>query len=877
MKIYFADSGNRTLQEIVVDYFKTHPTVGQFNCLRSYYFLGNGGVLEKLLSELSNKEVTFDLLKSKRSRKPSGSSCGRRKKSSGTSTGSSLETVTKSVEVVCGPTCELYGTCTTPQMEPVGEGRKNIMIVGEMPSVTSDRRGVPLVGRGGMLLRTILSELGYSLDRDFIRTYVVQCRPPENKFPSNKVVNACFGRLKQQIEKFKPKLVIFMGGKTVRALYNVHFNLSITKLRGYILYNRELNTHVGFCNSPVFVLKGKKTEENLFRADLQTLLTKPLIDPISVSLDKGNLLMTDVDEIEEFINIILDDNIPVAFDFECNTKYIFFAGYKAVTISFATTPEFGVCIPIDYPLFWKTEEDRMRINNILIKFFISNVPKVIQNVSFEKNSVRKLFNVDVNNIIKDTMVVSHIIHNRSGTAGLDFQVLRDFGYSYGEEVDKSNMEGVPLEIIAPYNCCDSRFTIAEHQLHTDYSKKAYELFHRGVIALSEITYAGIKIDQKTLGDLDAVVTTRVDEMEKHLQAVAPDVNVNSVDQLRTLFFTDWGLKSIKNTKTSKKEAVDVEVLGKLLYQLNEQDPKYKFISNIVTLRGYKKLKSTYIDNMYSWIDGDSLIHPSFLLHTVDTYRSSSANPNFQNIPKKAKVAIPSAEVRKIFVPKNDLFIEVDYKAAEVRVIAMYSNDPTLIDYIQKDYDFHKYWASKIYDKPEIEVTEDERGISKNKLVFPLFYGSANRSVIESIKVSERKGNILIKEFWKDFAVVKQWQESYIDFFNKNNYVETYFGFRRQPPLRYNQIVNFPIQATAFHLLLDSLVDIHNELKQKKFKSHIVAQVHDSILIDVSENEIENVLEICKTLMCRIKYDWQCVSMDIDAEWGYNWYDMEKLG
>lgn len=257
--------------------------------------------------------------------------------------------------------------------------------------------------------------------------------------------------------------------------------------------------------------------------------------------------------------------------------------------------------------------------------------------------------------------------------------------------------------------------------------------------------------------------------------------------------------------------------------------------------------------------------------------NSSLEPNFQNIPKRNPI---QSIVRRALVPKLDFFIEADYKAAEVRVIGMYSQDRTLIEYIKTGYDMHQQWAAKIYRVALDQVTKPRRSFVKNKWVFPEFYGAYWKSCARAFAdqgLPDRFFEALDGEFWREFQGVKQWQEGLLEQYEKNHYIETFLGFRRRCPIERNKIINFPIQSTAFHMLLDGAVRVSERMEQEKLKSHPVAQVHDSLLIDTDADEIEQVCEILAECLTRKRWEWEAdVPMEIEMEIGRDWHCLSEL-
>jgi DNA polymerase-1 len=237
----------------------------------------------------------------------------------------------------------------------------------------------------------------------------------------------------------------------------------------------------------------------------------------------------------------------------------------------------------------------------------------------------------------------------------------------------------------------------------------------------------------------------------------------------------------------------------------------------------------------------------------------------------------SAQIRRVYVPTNDLFLESDYSGNEVRHLAMASKDKRLIELLREHYDFHKEWASKIYGKPLDRITDEERFHSKNGFVFPSFYLASAETVAAYLKIPIERARELQTELWKEFGGVKAWQMSMIDFYNKHGYVEAFTGFRFYGPLESEKICNYVIQSVSFHTLLAGLTDIYRYILDKKLVSFMPAQIHDSALFDVKASEEEEIREVSIRILTTPKWEWQkIVPLEIGWKRGKNWYEIEKI-
>jgi DNA polymerase-1 len=287
----------------------------------------------------------------------------------------------------------------------------------------------------------------------------------------------------------------------------------------------------------------------------------------------------------------------------------------------------------------------------------------------------------------------------------------------------------------------------------------------------------------------------------------------------------------------------------------------------------QKSLSTYIVGIEKRLCGSRLF-PQFNMHTTLTYRSSSTNPNLQNWTTRLKLG---RMVRRMIVPEpGHILLESDYSGAEIRVMAMYTKDPILVDYITKGKDMHREQAAALFNKPPEEISKEERYMAKNRFVFPEFYGSYYKSIAPNIGLPEDIVLEVEQRFWEKFHYIKEWQDEYIEKYYEKNYVELFLGFRRHGPLRRTEIINTPIQGTSYHLLQTAVNKINVRRKKEKWNTLILGQIHDSILLSVDENEFGHVKNCVTEIMTTPAFDWVNVPLEVEFSVGNNWEKMESM-
>lgn len=344
---------------------------------------------------------------------------------------------------------------------------------------------------------------------------------------------------------------------------------------------------------------------------------------------------------------------------------------------------------------------------------------------------------------------------------------------------------------------------------------------------------------------------------------------NSTADLRKLFYKQLKLRPTKLTETGVP-STDAESIEALVTSKDLQADAKDFLQTLLTYRKHEKILSTYLLPYKDYTTAEQTIHATFALHTTRTYRSSYISPNLQNIPKRSEFG---AQLRTVFVPKYDWFLDGDFKGAELRVMAMYSQDPALIHAANNNIDIHTYWTARVFDISEDKVTKEQRDKAKQFFVFALFYGGWYKTAARMLDVPVARIKKLEDELWAMYPKMKAWQEQIKQHYNKYGFVENLQGFRRYGPLSIREQINTPIQGTSFLILLDCMKNLHNELTAKNFKSYICLQIHDELVVDCKESEIEEIVDIANK-----HFNITIYNVQIMVEWsiGKNFGELRKI-
>lgn len=387
-------------------------------------------------------------------------------------------------------------------------------------------------------------------------------------------------------------------------------------------------------------------------------------------------------------------------------------------------------------------------------------------------------------------------------------------------------------------------------------------------ALYDMEQAGIMVAGDKLKEYGERLKTGIDALEKDIFAEAGhEFNINSPKQLGEILFGEMQLPGGKKTKTGYSTSASV---------LEKLEPDYPFVSKILEYRQLAKLKSTYADGLAVYIGKDNRIHGKFNQTITATGRISSTEPNLQNIPVRMPLG---REIRKVFIPKEGcVFIDADYSQIELRILAHMSDDKNLIDAYNHSKDIHAATASLVFHVPLEEVTKEQRSNAK-AVNFGIVYGISSFGLSNDLSISRKEAEQYIKDYFISYPGIKNYLDNSVKEAKEKGFSVTMFGRRRPIPeltsgnfmqRQFGERVamNSPIQGSAADIMKIAMINVAKELKEKDLKSKIVLQVHDELLIEAYENEVEQVKDILKRNMEQAAH--LNVPLDVDVQVGNNW-------
>ena len=402
----------------------------------------------------------------------------------------------------------------------------------------------------------------------------------------------------------------------------------------------------------------------------------------------------------------------------------------------------------------------------------------------------------------------------------------------------------------------------------------YNLFREIEMPLSRVLYhmeqEGVLVKPQELKEYGDALTGRISELEESIwEKAGVHFNINSPKQLGEVLFGTMQLPGGKKTKTGYSTAADV---------LEKLAPEHPIIGEILEYRTLTKLKSTYADGLAAYIGEDSRIHTTFNQTITATGRISSTEPNLQNIPMRMELG---RRIRKVFVPKEGfVLMDADYSQIELRVLASMSGDQQLIEAYQQDADIHRITASKVFHVPQDEVTSLQRRNAK-AVNFGIVYGISSFGLSQDLSISKKEAAEYIEKYFETYPGIKAFLDECVQSAREKGYSVTMLGRRRPVPELSSDnfmqrsfgervAMNAPIQGTAADIIKIAMVRVDERLRKEGFRSRLILQVHDELLVETAMEEIEQVREILSAEMRQAAK--LSVELEIDLSYGDNWYD-----
>ncbi len=512
------------------------------------------------------------------------------------------------------------------------------------------------------------------------------------------------------------------------------------------------------------------------------------------------------------------------------------------------------------------------------------LPKVGQNLKYDLLVLERA-GVELKGIAFDTMVASYVLDPSRRQHSLDALSTDFLGYapiSYEEVAGKGKKQipfaRVPLEKAVEYACEDADLTLRlrDRFLPQLQEHKLEELFRSLEMPLVPVLAAmernGIRIDATFFREMSARLARELELLQQEIwKEAGEEFNINSHPQLREILFEKMDLPVIKRTKTGP--STDASVLEELAAR-GHTIPRH-----LLEYRQLEKLRSTYVDSLPQLVNARTgRIHASFNQTVAATGRLSSSDPNLQNIPIRTSLG---REVRKGFVPQDGWrFLAADYSQIELRILAHFSGDDAFVLAFREGIDVHRQTAAVIFDVSLDEVSADQRARAKT-INFATLYGQGAFSLGQQLGISRDEAESFIEAYFERFSGVRRFLDEQVELAREKGYVQTLTGRRRYIPelesrnwnvRQFGERVaqNTPIQGTAADLIKEAMIRIHHGIRDEGFKALLLVQVHDELVFEVPEGELEAVRDfVVREMEGAMELD---VPLKVDVGVGTSWYD-----
>jgi len=509
--------------------------------------------------------------------------------------------------------------------------------------------------------------------------------------------------------------------------------------------------------------------------------------------------------------------------------------------------------------------------------------KVGQNIKYDW-IVLKRSGIDLQGVVFDTMVASYLLnptrraHNLEMIAAeyLDHKMISYKEVAGGKKGDKG-FDEVPVKNAVPYACEDADITLMAHEVlkpklqEGGFDSLFKELEMPLIPVLAGMEMSGICVDGGRLEGVSKEFERQLHETEDRIYAIAGErFNIQSHQQLGRILFENLKLPIQKKTKKKTGYSTDVQVLTTLSLE-------HELPALVLQYRSLAKLKSTYADALVDLIHPEThRIHTSYNQTVTATGRLSSSDPNLQNIPVRTE---EGRKIRAAFVPqKGQTMLSADYSQIELRLLAHYSEDPTLVEAFEQDQDIHARTAAEVFQLLPGMITPEMRRQAK-VINFGIIYGMSPFRLSKELGISQKMAKIYIENYFRRYKGVKRFIEETIEEARKAGKVTTLLGRHRQLPdiLSKNRTarefaertaVNTPLQGTAADLIKLAMIRIHHAFTEMHLQTKMLLQVHDELLFEVPPQELtivkRDVAEIMEGVY-RLR-----VPLKVDMKTGQNW-------
>ena len=589
------------------------------------------------------------------------------------------------------------------------------------------------------------------------------------------------------------------------------------------------------------------------------------------------------------------------FCFDTETTNIEAQNAELVGIAFSTYAKEAYYVPVPAD----QKEAQAIVEEFRGIFENENIGKIAQNLKYDLVVMRN-YGVEIKGKFFDTMLAHYLLqpdmrHNMDVLAKsyLHYEPVEITTLIGKKGKKQGNMRDVEPEKVKEYAGEDADITLQlkelfdaqiqsqdmRHPAPEDGSEKVTlrklmdEVETPLIEVLATVESNGVRLDSESLAEFSKKLTKEIEILEEKIYKIAGETfNIASPKQLGDILFGKLKLDDKAKKTKSGQYATGEEILVKLA-------DKNEIVQHILDFRGLQKLQNTYVDALPELVNPKTgLIHTSYNQAVAATGRLSSTNPNLQNIPIRTP---QGREVRRAFIPRSDdyVLLAADYSQIELRIMAEFSQDQTMIQAFQNGEDIHATTASKIYKVPLDQVDSDMRRKAKTAN-FGIIYGISAHGLSERLNIPRKEAGEIIKAYFEEFPAVKKYMDEVINKARDQEYVETILGRRRylrninsrnavERGNAERNAINAPIQGSAADMIKIAMIRLHEFLKKENLKSKMILQVHDELVFDAHKDELDilkpAIVDLMKSALSTVNRTMQ-VPMEVEIGEGQTWLE-----
>ena len=551
-----------------------------------------------------------------------------------------------------------------------------------------------------------------------------------------------------------------------------------------------------------------------------------------------------------------------SFCFDTETTSLSVVEAELVGMSFAYRKAEAFYVP-----FPENKEECQKQVDLFKEIFANEaIQKVAQNIKYDM-SVLANYGIEIKGDIYDTMLAHYLIepekrHNMDAMAMsyLNYEPMSIESLIGKKGIKQGNMRDADVMAVKEYAAEDADITlqlkpILDQKLTSN--PKAITLLQEVEMPLSRVLSSiereGVNLDIPFLKEMSKVLEVDSKAVQQKIyEAAGQEFNIASPKQLGEILFEKLKLDpKAKKTKTGQYMTGE-EILSKM-------ESEHAIASLILDFRELQKLKSTYVDALPELISSKTgRIHTSFMQAVTATGRLSSKDPNLQNIPIRT---VRGREIRKAFIPRNEEYqiLSADYSQIELRIMAAFSQDDSMLEAFNNGLDVHKATAAKVFHVPLEEVNSDMRRKAKT-VNFGIIYGVSAFGLAGQLAISRTEAKEIIDQYFVEFPKVKTYMDTCVHTAQELGYVETVLGRRRylrdimsanmnERGFAERNAINAPIQGSAADMIKVAMIQIQNFLEKEKLKSKMILTVHDELVFDAHISEINYLRDKINDIMC----------------------------